>query len=198
MESSSRSNKISGFELISIISSIGIIGLIISDFFGGMILYLVAFGLLLIPLIIFYLISLIETIIAIRKKGKKTSKIKLVSHGLVIIVLIIFNLYNSELFKSNIIMSAILKDDLYNYRLVFRENGTVENKINGFMGYTEIQFGKYSIHEDKIVFSKKPYVNDFIPDTLLIDREQNAIFLNRNKNGEFSTEKTWLNHFEIE
>lgn len=95
-------------------------------------------------------------------------------------------------------MTAVLKDDLYNYRLIFRKNNTVENQINGFMGFSQTISGKYKIENDLIIFNPKPYDNDFIPDTLLIDKKQNVIFKERDENGNFRTNKEWLNHFEIE
>lgn len=193
-----KKNKIKGFEIVAILSAIGIIGWLITDFYGGMIINLFSFGILIIPFIILYLISIIETIISIGRKGVKSNKIKLFAHGIVIISIISLNVYHSELFKSKAVLSAVLKDDLFHYRLVFRENGTVENHINGFMGFSETIYGKYTFEKDLIVFSKKPYDNNFIPDTLLLDKKQNAIFITKNKKGMFETEKVWLNYFEIE
>lgn len=95
-------------------------------------------------------------------------------------------------------MTAVLKDDLYHYRLVFRKDRTVENQINGFMGFSKTIHGKYKIENDLIIFDPKPYDNDFIPDTMLIDKKLNAIFIGKDKNGNFRTVKEWLNHFEIE
>ena len=198
METGVKNNFISGFDFIAILSAIGIIGWIVSGFFGGMILFLISSTLIIIPILLLYLVSAVDLLINIRNKGKSTSRIKLVSHGIIILSIIIFNLYNSELFKSEIILSAILKDDLFHYRLVLRENGVVENQINGFLGFEETHYGKYSIENEEIIFSIKPYVNDFIPDTLLLDRKQNAIFINKDSNGKFRIEKSWLNHFEIE
>lgn len=95
-------------------------------------------------------------------------------------------------------MTAVLKDDLYRYKLVFRENGSVENQSSGAFGFSKNFYGKYIIEDSLIIFTVKPYDNDFIPDTVLLDKKQKAIFLNKNKNGQFSKEKKWLNHFKIE
>ncbi len=95
-------------------------------------------------------------------------------------------------------MTAVLKDDLYHYRLILRKNGNVENQANGMFGFSQTFHGKYKIENDFIIFSEKPYDNDFIPDTLLIDKEQNALFIEKDSKGNFRTEKEWLNHFEIE
>jgi hypothetical protein len=190
--------KIKTSDIIAIVSVIGIIGWIISDFFGGMIPYLISYSFIIIPIIIIYLISFIKTIISLIKKGFHQNKINVISHSILFLSILIFNVYDSEIFKSRKIMSAVLKDDLYHYRLVFRENGTVENQINGFLGFSETKYGEYKFKDSLIVFSIKPYDNNFIPDTLLVDKKQNAIFLNKNKDGQFSTKKDWLNYFEIE
>ncbi|MBK7970367.1 MAG: hypothetical protein IPK08_16290 [Bacteroidetes bacterium] len=95
-------------------------------------------------------------------------------------------------------MTATLKDDLYYYTLVFRENGTCENQVSGIFGFHEVFHGKYKFQADTIIFTKKPYDNNFIPDTLLIDRKEKAIFINKEKQGNFSTKKEWLNYFEIQ
>ncbi len=66
------------------------------------------------------------------------------------------------------------------------------------MGFSLTMHGKYTIENNLIIFSKKPYDNDWLPDTLLLDRKQNAIFITKNEKGEFETKKEWLNYFEIE
>ena len=193
-----RENKIKGFEIVAILSAIGIIGWLIADFYGGMIINLLSYGILIIPFIILYLISIIETIISLIRKGIKSNRIKLIAHSIVIISIISLNIYHSELLKSKAVLTGVLKDDLFHYRLVFRENGTVENRINGFMGFSETIYGKYTFEKNLIIFSEKPYKNDFIPDTLFLDKKQNAIFITKNKKGKFETKKVWLNYFEIE
>lgn len=190
--------KITGYDIVAIISGLGIIGWIISDFFGGMVLILFAYVIIVIPIVLLYIFSFFDTTISIIRKGKQTSKITLTVHLLVILTIIFFNLFHSDIFKSRRILTAILKDDLYHYRLIFRENGNVENQVNGAFGFSKTYYGKYKIENDLIIFSKKPYNNNFIPDILLLDKEQNAIFLNKDKNGQFSNKKEWLNHFEIE
>ncbi|MBG7631614.1 MAG: hypothetical protein IZT56_14450 [Bacteroidetes bacterium] len=191
-------NKVSVLNIIAIISAIGMIGWIITDFFGGMIIWMLSYGLIILPILLLYIISFFDTLISLIRNGKKTSKTKLITHGLVFLTIIIFNLYHSELFKSQKIMTAILKDDLYHYRLIFRENGNVENQANGVFGFSQTYNGKYKIENNLIIFSQKPYDNEFLPDTLLLDKKQGAIFLNKNNSGDFNTEKEWLNHFKIE
>ncbi|SFT86986.1 hypothetical protein SAMN04489724_2455 [Algoriphagus locisalis] len=198
MVAEEKQNRITGYDVVAIISGLGIVGWIITDFFGGMIIWMFSYGVIISSIVLLYVFSFLDTLISLFRKGKATSKVKLVAHGTVLLVILGFNLYHSELFKSKSIMIASLKDDLFYYRLIFRENGNVENQINGFFGFSETYHGKYKIEKDLIIFSEKPYDNDFIPDTLLIDKSQNALFMEKDSNGDFRTEKNWLNHFEIE
>lgn len=193
-----RKRKLSVYDIIAIISAVGLIGWIITDFFGGMILWALSYGVIIIPIFLLYILSITDTVVSLIRKGKQTSKIKLIAHGIVLFSIFAFNLYHSEVFKSERIMTAVLKDDLYHYRLILRKNGNVENQTNGMFGFSQTFHGKYKIENDLIIFSEKPYDNDFIPDTLLIDKEQDALFMGKDSYGKFQTEKEWLNHFEIE
>ena len=183
--------------LIAIISTIGIIIWMITEFYGGMFIYLLSYPFLIIPTILLYVFSFFETLVSLMKSGIKKNFIKIFFHSTLILIIIVFNLINSEVFKSKKILSATLKDYQYYYNLVFRENGEVENNINGMFGYSEQITGKYKIKGDTIIFTKVPYDNNFIPDTLLIDKVQNALFMYKDKNGEFIREKQFLNHLEI-
>ena len=191
-------NKISGYDIIAIVSGAGVIGWILSDFFGGMIVFLFTYGLLIIPTLLLYVFSFFETLISLTRNTQKTNKTRLVAHGIVFLAIITFNVYHSDLLRSKKVMAAILKDDLYHYRLVFRKNGIVENQVSGMLGFSQTYHGEYKIEDNLIIFSQKPYDNDFLPDTLLLHKEQGAIFIKKNESGAFSTEKEWLNHLEIE
>lgn len=169
----------------------------ITDYFGGMIIYLLQYWIIIIPIVILYLITLIGTITKLSKSGIKLNKLIFGAHLVFIIFVLTSTLIESEIFKSKTVLSGTLKDDLFYYTLVFREDGTCENKINGFLGFEDKYDGKYKMAGDTIIFIVKPYENNFIPDTLLLDMKQNAIFLNKNKDGKFNTEKGWLNHFEL-
>lgn len=193
-----RKIKLTCYDIVAIIAGLGIIGWLISDFFGGMMLMLLVYAIIVIPVLLLYIFSFIDTVLSLIRRGEQTSKTKLAAHAVVILSIIAFNAYHSELFRSERVMSAILKDDQFHYRLVFRKNGVVENQVNGFLGFSDTYYGKYKIENDLIIFSKKPYDNDFIPDTLFLDKENKAIFITIEKNGQFSTKKEWLNHFEIE
>ena len=169
-----------------------------TDFFGGMLIWLLYHGLLIIPLVLLYIFSIFDTVLSLINQGKRTSKIKLTAHAIVLISICALNLFHSEVFKSESIITAVLKDDLNHYRLILRKNGNVENQTSGMLGFSQTFYGKYKIDNDLIIFSEKPGDNDFIPDTLLIDKEKAALFLEKDSRGNFRTEKEWLNHFEIE
>ena len=153
-------------------------------------MFLLAYEFIIVPIIILYVVSFIETLISLIRIGKATSKTKLVAHGAVISLVVLLNVAESDLLKSKRVMTAILKDDLFHYKLVFRKNGQVENHVYGMFGYTTAYNGRYELKDSLIVFSKRPYDNDFIPDTVLLDNTQHAIFINRNKDGGFDFEKS--------
>jgi hypothetical protein len=186
------------FNVLAVVSTTGILGWMLTDYFGGMIIYLFSYGHIIIPIIILYVVSFVDTFISAVNKGMKQNKIKVFFHGLVLLAIILTNLFHSDLFKSERIMTATLKDDLFYYTLVFRENGTCENQVLGMFGFQEVFYGKYQFYGDTIVFTKKPYDNDFIPDTMLINKKEKAIFINKDKHGQFNTAKEWLNYFEIQ
>ncbi|MBB4080853.1 hypothetical protein GGR28_003492 [Lewinella aquimaris] len=168
-----------------------------TSLFGGMLFYLFLSGFALLPIAIGYIISLLDFCVTLCKRKTKTSKIKKYSHLAVGFAMVALYALNSETFKSKAVLSATLKDDLFHYQLIFRENGRVENHINGFAGFSQTHHGKYSFRGDTIIFSQVPYDNDFIPDTMYLNKAENAIFLDRNEDGSFSSEKMWLNHFEV-
>ena len=53
--------KFNSYDLIAIISGIGIISWIISDFYGGMLLFVLVYWWVVIPILILYFISFITT-----------------------------------------------------------------------------------------------------------------------------------------
>lgn len=103
-----------------------------------------------------------------------------------------------ELFKSPAVVKAAMYDDLFSYHLTLRENGSCEATVIGMFGFTQKFHGAYSMKGDTIIFSKIPYDKEnFIPERILLDRDQNAIFIVKDEKGDFSREKTWLNHFKL-
>jgi len=191
-------NRSTIFNAIAIISTLAILGWIATDFYGGMLIYFLSYGLIIIPFIILYVVSFGDTLISLIRRGLKQNEIKVFFHGLVVITVIALNLIQSDLFKSKRILTARLKDDQALYTLILRENGNCENEVDGMFGFHEVYHGKYQFYGDTIVFEKKPYDNDFIPDTLLMDRKAKALFLEKDTTGNFYKTKEWLNHFEIQ
>jgi len=182
---------------LTVISSIGVIAWIITDFFGGMTIYLLMYWWLVIPIVLLFGITLFITIILLFEEGIKNNRLISMTHALSLSVILVFCLYNSEFLKSKKVLDASLIDDLTRIDLIFRENGKFETNISGMFCYSESIKGRYFIRKDSIFFLDKPYSNDFIPDTVIIDNDKSAIFFRKNKNGEFSREKSFVNYFEI-
>jgi len=89
-----RKRKLSVYDIIAIISAVGLIGWIITDFFGGMILWALSYGVIIIPIFLLYILSITDTVVSLIRKGKQTSKIKLIAHGIVLFSIFAFNLYH--------------------------------------------------------------------------------------------------------
>lgn len=183
--------------VLSIISTLTVVGWMISDFYGGMVIFLIMYRWIIVPLLIIYAITFLITLIKIIRNGVKTNKLLLSTHIFGIIMIVSFNLYQSELFKSRILLDATIEDDLSNINLVLRENGQFTTKTTGMFGYTERISGKYLKHNDTIIFLKNPYSNDFIPKVVLIDKQDSAIYFKKDSNGKFNREKTFVNYFKI-
>ena len=185
-------------DILAVISSIGIIAWIISDFYGGMIIWTISYWYIIFPLAIIYIISFLDTLTNILKHSLSKNRIQAASHFTVLIIIIAFNIYHSEILKSKAVISATLNDDLYHYTLVFRENGICENNITGMFGFQEKFEGEYTMNGDTIILTKIPYDNDnFLPDTLLIDNKDNALYFIKDQNGNFKREKEYLSYLEI-
>lgn len=184
--------------VIAVVSTVGILCWRITDWYGGMVIFLLSYAVIIIPIVLLYVISFLATIGSVIRTGVKSNKVKVYCHGLLLFILLLFKIFQSDLFKSKRILSATLYDDLFQYTLIFRENGDCENEVHGMFGFKETFHGKYRFMGDTIVFEKLPYDNkNFIPDTILIDREKKAIFIARDKRGMFVVEPEWLNHFKI-
>jgi len=140
------------YNILAIISTLGLLAWMVTDYFGGMFIYLLSYGLIIIPVIILYIISFGDTIISLAKRGFKQNKIKVIFHGLVILTIILTNIIQSDILKSKRILTATLKDDQFHYTLVFRENSTCENEVSGIFGFQEVFHGKYKFRGDTIIF----------------------------------------------
>ncbi|MCW4470326.1 hypothetical protein OGH69_15230 [Flavobacterium sp. MFBS3-15] len=186
-------------DVMAVVSCAGMIAWLLTQFFGGMAIWFFSYPLIIFPVLILYIISIFNTLIAIGRKGFGSNRIKIMSHCVVVVLIVASAIFDSDLLRSKRIMTATLYDDLFSYTLVLRQNGSCQNEVNGFMGFSEVFNGQYTIKGDTIIFSKMPYDNeDFIPDTILIDRRAGAIFIERDTTGNFIKEKGFLNHFKIE
>lgn len=183
--------------IIVIVSTASMIAWLISDFFGGMIIFLNLGAPLIIPLVIIYLITLIITFIKVIISGISSNLIIFCVHSLGLSLILISILYHSELLKSKIILEATLLDDLSSITLILRESGSFETIMLGMFGVEDRIYGDYKIRNDTIFFMDHPYDNDFIPDTLAIDMQDSAIYFNKDEIGDFSREKSFVNYFEI-
>lgn len=191
--------KLKIVEFVSLFSCIGILIWMTSYFYGGLFIWLISYWYIILPLCLIYFISLINLIIRLVRFGYNSNKINFYFHSTIILCIVLLNLSTSELFKSKIILSSTLKDDLFSYQLKLRENGNCDLYSYGFMGFEKTYFGKYKIINDTIIFSKIPYDKpNFIPNKILIDQKQKAIFIEKNSDGMFNKEKNYMNYFEFD
>ncbi|TKG97322.1 hypothetical protein EYV94_02510 [Puteibacter caeruleilacunae] len=188
--------KVSKRDIVAIVSSLGVIAWLMTHFFGGLILFSVVFGYIIVPFLLVYLYSIIDVLIGFRY-GLKRNRTKIFAHACVIFTILLIYIDTSETFKSRVIYSCELIDDLSRFDLKLRENGRFDNTVSGMFGYYEDYSGRYIQEGDYIIFKDRPYDNDFLPDTMLLDTTQNALFITRKKDGSFNKEKEWLNHFKI-
>lgn len=179
---------------MALIGSVGIVYLIISDYYGGMFIHMLSYGVILLPLLGIYFMSVMFTLRSIAKEGIKENKLKVTILSVPAIIFIASCIYDAEFHKSPRVLTAGLKDDLFYCTLIFREDGSCEHEMSGFLGYEEIIKGKYYFKGDTIIFTKKPYDNDFIPDIILIDREENKLLLQKDSLRNFNRK---YNYFKI-
>lgn len=191
-------NKRKFYVAIALISTVGMFAWFLTEDRGGMTIYLLSYGFLIIPLLILYIISFVETLIGIFKRGFRHHAIKVIAHALLLISITAIHLAKSEVLRSKAILSATLKDDLFDYTLIFRENGQCENIINGMFGFREIHFGNYHFSGDTIIFEKVPFdTHNFLKERILISRKDSVLFIERDSLNHFVTEIRWLNHFKM-
>jgi hypothetical protein len=115
------------------------------------------------PIFIFGLLFLSLYVIAFKRKSIKA----IIFGGLILLIFVASLIYDSELFKSKVILKARLIDDLSSINLILRENNRFE--VNSSTLFTdETLSGNYQIIGNKIIFKDKHYSNDFIPDTVTI------------------------------
>lgn len=182
--------------LMAIVGSAAAIYLIIADYYGGVFIHLLSYGVILLPLLGIYFVSLMSTLISVIKAGLKENKLHILILTLPIILFLASCIYDAEFHKSSKILTAVLIDDLFYYTLIFRENGDCEHEIAGFLGYEKVIKGKYYLKGDTIIFTKKPYDNNFLPDTILIDKGESKLLLRRDSLGNFNRKYDYYNIIE--
>ena len=111
---------------------------------------------------------------------------------LILGIISISELINSEVFKSQKILEATLMDDLSAIHLTLRADKKFE-MVSSNMFNEDIYKGNYHIIDNKIIFEDKRYSNDFIPDTLTIIGDK--IIVRFDKNGNPVTD--FATYFEI-
>ncbi|OAV45131.1 hypothetical protein [Lewinella sp. 4G2] len=184
-------------DFFSVVSVVSMFFWYYNSFEGGAFIYLFEYGLLLLIMFCIYISTLIFIIYRVLNGKGKMMFLSKVFHVSFAVLLLTTTIYNSELFKSAVIIKAIMVDDLYSYTLVFRTDGGVTTEINGMFGYTETINGKYHLSDSLIIFDIQPYDKGFLKDTMLIDPSSNALYMYKDSNGQFIKKKDWLSNFDI-
>ncbi len=197
MKTATLRNRILFTNLAAILGCVGMLGWLITHFYGGMVLWFYSYGIFILFFLILYVFSVVETIVSYLNYGR-ISVVKIAMHSAVIIVLIALNLLKVDILKPNLIMTAVHKGHTEVYRLNFRSNGTVENQVHGSYGYSETFHGSYHFEDSLVVFDEKPFNTNFIPDTLLIDKEHQVLFMRKNHKGHFIKRRVLDNYFSIQ
>ena len=123
------------------------------------------------------LIFIIVCLLGLYKRDKGVIGILCLVAGTVMIAEIL----KSEIFKSQKVLEAVLKDDLSNERLILRKNHTFEI-ISQTMFSDYKMTGKYKIEKNKIIFDHNKEIQDTV--TLMKDK----IILKFDQKGEPNTD----------
>lgn len=102
-----------------------------------------------------------------------------------------------EVFKSEILLSAVLVDDLSTITIELRADNTFNTTIHGMFWFRDQISGEYHLSQDTVIFHQPPYSNDFLPKKILIDRLDSALYFELHSNGEYNRTKGLVNFFEI-
>ena len=100
---------------------------------------------------------------------------------LVLIIVAIDEAINTEVFKSETVLEAVLDDDRSAIQLVLRADSTFEIRTNTIFSNEEFE-GRYKLLGKQIIFLDKPYDSGFIPDTVSIVKDK--VILQFEKGGE--------------
>ncbi len=163
-----------------------------------MVLYAIMYWWILLPVLVIYVITLIKTIADFFFEKPRIYHIRTFVHLYGLTILTVATLYDSELFKSKKLLSATLIDDLSSISINLRNDNTFDTHVSGMFGYSEEYRGKYELKGDTIIFLNRPYENNFIPDRVLINHADSAIYINKLKNGEFDQTRSFVNYFRID
>lgn len=152
---------------------------------------------ILIPLTFVYVITLILTISKAIQYGFEHIMISVTIHTIGLSAVLGVSLWNAEFLKSETLLEAILIDDLSSITIKLRADNTFDTTVNGMFGFVERTSGEYHLEQDTIIFHQAPYSNDFIPNEVLIDESDTALYFNRHASGEFDRNKSFVSFFEI-
>jgi hypothetical protein len=183
--------------LFSLIFSAGFTIWTLSFYFGTELFLLIFFPWIIMPVCLGFSITLLMTFISWLFDDNFKNKILLYSHGITLAIILVTVLYFSELLKSEHVLEAQLNDDLSRIDLVLRKNGRFEVTSSGMFGVSETIKGDYKINNDTLIFSRNPYLNDFLPKKVLLDKAQKRIFFRKGSNGQFLREDSFAGYFSI-
>lgn len=183
--------------IFSFVSVVGTLAWVSTELHGGMAIHILMYWWLIIPVMLGFVVTFMVTISRVIQHGFKNVLFSSITHLFGITMLTIFSFYNSEVFKSETILEAILIDDLSSITIKLRADNTFETITDGAFGYVDRISGEYELKQDTIIFRDPPYSNDFIPNSIIIDKSDSALYFNKLKNGEFDRTKSFVNYFEI-
>lgn len=162
----------------------------------GFIILMVLWWIIL-PILFLYKVSLAISIILFVKNGIKKFPKFLYINTIPLVIFAFLLIDHSAVFKGKLILRAALHDDLSYIELLLRDDYTFENSAIGMFGVIDTYKGKYILKKDTLILLDKAYSNDFIPDTLLIDIKENAVFFARHE-GVFSKVKSFAGYYKID
>jgi len=146
--------------------------------------------------IVLFTIGLLRSIGQVLSFGLTKMKYEIISLALFLLILLGFTIKKSEVFKSEKVLGATLNDDLSSINLVLRQDGSFETTSSTIYG-RDLITGKYELLGDTVSFYNQPYINDFIPSKILIDKERERVWIIKMASGEFDTTEHFARYFEI-
>jgi hypothetical protein len=169
-------------------------------FEGGLFINLFGRAYLILPpllLVLILIIGLVNSLLSAFMGREKLSPLKKYSALAFLTVIAVHWVTTSELFKSDILLTAALNDDLFHEHLVLRADGSCEVETTGWLGYNEIEKSQYTFNSDTLRLN---FSGDAVPpfgNLLLVDTAQKAIYFKIDSVGQFNKELEWLNYLEI-